>query len=621
MNRTIIVNDKKISKESQKKKNIIEDAMNRSFEKYAEERKRKDTKRNIALIGIGPHAKRIYLHYIKKHKENLELVVELESERSKIRKYLDENGFKKTKIFCIPDKFKDNLELPNDLESNLIAVMKTLDITHIFISTEPKAHNMYVKFALKHDINVLTDKPITVVKNMTSKKSIDKVREQYYQILKDAETSKAECKVMCQRQYHRGYEKVKQILNEVVSDYQIPITHIDIYHCDGNWEMMHDLNKENHPYKYGYGKLFHSGYHFIDLLSDFIKINNQLPDNKRIYHGEIYSNCFTPNDEKAIVGIEDYKRLFKNQEIPEYYYENKNPKFNKYGEKNFYGLMKFTNANHQLITEVSMNLLHYGFSRRGWIQSKNFYKENGRIRHERININVGPLLNIQVHSYQSKEIKDRLDCKTEEQFGGLEHFDIYIYRNVDLIGGKPFEKISLGDLYSEKEKENILGFNELSREHYLSNFLKGKCDRGDIKEQALGIEILHACAMGLHNHYNNKKKAEKIIVRNNYTYPNIIEELKRYSGISDKKLDKEVCYWEPIYRGLYEYSVYSNYIKTKDSYEVYLVVSDEKTVASRLLYKEIKNKYYAKLYAKLITFLVRNYNMKTIARLITKKKI
>ena len=57
--------------------------------------------KNIALIGIGPHAKRIYLHYFKKKKVNLELVVDLESEKDNIRKYLDENGFKKTKIFTM----------------------------------------------------------------------------------------------------------------------------------------------------------------------------------------------------------------------------------------------------------------------------------------------------------------------------------------------------------------------------------------------------------------------------------------------------------------------------------------------------------------------------------------
>ena len=67
---------------------------------------------------------------------------------------------------------------------------------------------------------------------------------------------------------------VKKELQKIVDKYQMPITNIEIFHSDGAWEFPHDMDKENHPYKYGYGKLFHSGYHFIDLLSDFIKIND-----------------------------------------------------------------------------------------------------------------------------------------------------------------------------------------------------------------------------------------------------------------------------------------------------------------------------------------------------------
>ena len=466
---------------------------------------------SVALIGLGPHAKRIYLNYFKKHKVSLALVVDLESKKDEVKKYLKDNSFKNTRVYTLKDEFKDNENLSKQDADNLLAICKTFEITHIIISTEPKAHNMYIEFALKNNINVLTDKPITVTKNMTSIKSINKIRNQYYNILKLAEDSNARCNVMCQRQYHRGYEYIKKLLTEIVDKYKIPITYIDIYHCDGNWEMPHDLNKENHPYKYGYGKLFHSGYHFIDLLSDFIKINQRLEGTKKITKGEVYSDFFTPNDEINVFNIEDFKRIFKDQNIPAYYDKNEKPKFKNYGEKNYYGSLNFYNSYSQLITHVNLNLLHYGFSRRGWIETRPFYKNNGRIRHERINIQVGTLLNIQVHSYQSKEIKDRTDIHSEEQVGGLEHFDIDIYRNVDVIGGKPFERISLGDLYSNKEKEKMLGYNELSREVYLNNFFKGKCDKGDIRNQSLSIEILYSCALGLHNYYHNKKKTEKIV--------------------------------------------------------------------------------------------------------------
>lgn len=124
-------------------------------------------------------------------------------------------------------------------------------------------------------------------------------------------------------------------------------------------------------------------------------------------------------------------------------------------------------------------------------------------------------MNIQVHSYQSKEIKERTaDTNFEEQVGGLEHFDIDIYRNIDIIGGKEFERIKLGDLYSESEKKNILGYNELAREIHLTKFFKGESDKGDIKDQTLAIEILHGCAMGVHNYYKNNNKVVKFKISN-----------------------------------------------------------------------------------------------------------
>ena len=562
---------------------------------------------NVALVGLGPHAKRIYLNYLRKHKMGLSLLIELESNKQISRKYLDENGFKRTKIFTIDNEYKDLEHLPVKVADNLLAVFKTLEITHLLISTEPKAHNMYIEFGLKNNIHTLTDKPITVTKNMTSLRSIEKVRKQYYDIVKLAENSSAMCKVMCQRQYHKGYEYIKNLLNEVVSKYQMPITYIDIYHCDGNWEMPHDLEKENHPYKYGYGKLFHSGYHFIDLLSDFLKINMQLKGTKRITKGEVSSRCFTPNDEINVFNIEDYKRIFKNQDIPDYYFENDNPKFKKYGEKNFYGLLEFRNKNNQIITNANLNLLHYGFSRRGWIESKDYYKNNGRIRHERINIQVGPLLNIQVHSYQSKEIKDRdPNNLLEEQVGGLEHFDIDIYRNVDVIGGKPFERISLGSLYTDKERKEFLGYNELSREVYLTNFFKGKCDKGDIKDQALAIEILYSCAKGIHNYYNNKEITEKINVCNEYTYPFIAKRLKGYSNKSTINLNKKEVLSNIYHNSIYTIYNFMKYVPSNSNYEVFISIDDTKNVVGSLLFKTFKYKFMAYIYYKHIEY-IANY--------------
>mgnify|MGYP002536976996 FL=1 len=569
--------------------------------------------KNVCLVGMGPHAKRIHLNYFKKKKINLALLVELESNKKASRNYLDKNGFKDTKIFAVPDIYKDNEHLPNDLANNLIAICNLFEITHMIISTEPKAHYMYLEFALKNNINVLTDKPITVNKNMTSMKSINKVRKQYYDILKMAAESTAECKVMCQRQYHRGYELIKKILEDTVYKYQIPITNIEIFHSDGNWEMPHDILKENHPYKYGYGKLFHSGYHFIDLLSDFIKINDVLTENKKIVSADVYSKVYTPNDEINSITIDDYKNIFKKQTIPDYYYNNEHPKFDKFGEKDYHGLLTFYNNSGFTITTASLNLLHNGVSRRAWIETRDFYKQNGRIRHERVNIEIGHLMNIQVHSYQSKEISER--TSNEENVGGLEHFDIYIFRN-PIIGGLPFEEIHLGDLYTEKEKKEFLGYNELSRELFLDNFFKGNTCKGDIKDQALAIEILYACAKGIHDQYYHENPIEKINVRNKYTYRFISKSLKKYCKYTNRNLEKKLINSTIEYKDIYTFHAYLQYIPKLNSYDSYLAIDDTKNIASGLLSKNFKSKFLATMYFKILNLLIKSKNIKLIEYLV-----
>lgn len=467
--------------------------------------------KNVMLIGLGPHSKRIYINYLKKHNIEPKILVDLKSNSKIVHKYLEDVKFFNTKVWCLPDKYKDEEYLPIKYENELKKLCDKYEITHIISSTEPKAHHMYLYFALKNNINILSDKPITVLKNMNELNNIKKIRKQYYNLTELYKKSTCNCKIMCQRQYHMGYKYIKDLLKEIIIKYNIPITYIDIYHCDGNWEMPHDLDKENHPYKYGYGKLYHSGYHFIDLLSELLKLNNYTTDNKKITSGTLYGNIFTPEDEKIIFNKDDYKKIFSNDKVNGIYNKLEQINFNKYGEKNFYSQLNFLNDDNKLITTANLNLLHYGFSRRGWFKSRDFYKSNGRIRHERINIQVGPLLNIQIHSYQSKEIKDRTNKKCEINTGGLEHFDIDIYRNVDLIGGKSFERIKLKDLYSKKIlNKKFIGYNEYSREIFLTNFLNDTADFGDLLDQELGIEILYAASKIIYDKNSNKTQIEKI---------------------------------------------------------------------------------------------------------------
>lgn len=485
-----------------RKTKIVED--NITNEKVKE----KISGKNIVLVGLGPHAKRIYIKVFKKYNIIPKLIVDLDTEEKKIKEYLEEQNIN-TELYLIPAKTKDNEMLDNEVAEQLIRKIKELNVEYAIISTEPKAHFAYLKLFLQNGINVLSDKPITVVKDMHKLESINKIKEQYEELMSiyEKKRNNTTCNIMCQRRFHKGYMYVQQLIKEIISKYNVPITYIDIYHCDGKWMMPHDYDIENHPYKYGYGKLFHSGYHFVDLLAEFIKLNKNLTEDKSITKVDISSYKFDMMDDLTSINRKDIMKLFKGQDIPNFY-ENHidKSKYENYGEKDVYSLMQFKNNENKVITTANINLLQNGFSRRAWIKTKdNTYKGNGRVRHEVLTIQMGPLLNIQVHSYQSKEIKDRENFEKEHECGGLEHFDIYVFRNSELIGGKTFDKIQLCELYKDIDKEKFNGYNELSREEFVLNFLAGNLKTSDLSEHKLAMELLYNICLSI----NKETKGEK----------------------------------------------------------------------------------------------------------------
>ena len=450
------------------------------------------SKIKIILIGLGPHAKRIYMNLFKKYKIKLDIIVDLESKRNEIIEYLKKNDFTSTKLFLLDDNKKDNLILPDNKANKLKQLLKENEIKYAIISTEPKAHFAYAKFFLENSINILLDKPITSPINSNNDiNQTKKIKEEYLELcnLYKKQQSKIKCIIQCQRRFHEGFIYVKNLLSTIVKQYNIPITYIDIYHNDGMWVMPNEfLSRENHPYKYGYGKLFHSGYHFIDLLTWLLEVNN-LTTGKDINKAEMFVTTYNPSDFLNVLNNDNYKLIFNTKKFETIFEEEKNNNIYKnYGEIDFHSIINFK-QNDKVITNCSLNLMQSGFSKRSWIElPKDIYKGNGRIRHERLNINVGPLLNIQIHSYQAYEINDK-DKFLNNNVGSVEHFDIYIFRNSKIIGGKPFELIDIATL-SDKDKEFFHGYNEKARENCFLSFLNGDNSDSDLFKHKNSIELV-----------------------------------------------------------------------------------------------------------------------------------
>ncbi len=455
--------------------------------------------KNYILIGLGPHAKRIYYPFLEKYQPkyniNLKLIVDLKNQKSKISQFIKERKLKPEKIVLLPNGANNTLGKKLDplAKRELELTIKKFKIDGIIISTEPKTHKIYAEWAIENNINILMDKPITTpTQTSTNIESAKKIYKDYLELKNKLKKSKSKFYVMCQRRNHRGYTFIKDYLEKFVSEYKIPISYIDIYHADGAWNLPHEFQKENHPYKYGYGKLMHSGYHFVDLLSWISKVNATHSEVKTD-SVKMYTARFAPNDFFHQVTQDSYKRFFNNKKIADFYADYKTKNFDHFGELDAYALMQFK-KDKRVITTASINLQQNSFSKRGWFQlPEDTYKGNGRVRHERINIQVSHLLNIQVHSYQSFESKKKDEEVIEQgDTGDKDHFDIYIFRNSNIIGGTSFTKISLGKNMKEENKNDsyYLGHNELAREKILLNFIEQKDDDSELQYHEFTNKIL-----------------------------------------------------------------------------------------------------------------------------------
>jgi predicted dehydrogenase len=407
--------------------------------------------KNVALIGCGFHAKRIYIGYFKDNKLHPKLIVDTIKNKNSIMQIIDDNKWFDTKTYFVNSR--DSYEAFNDNErSDIITLFHTLTIDKAIISTPPEVHTPYALLCIRAGAKILVDKPLSAPRNVSTGNSQELLNDMKKLLQYDTGDNIV---IQCQRRRHDGYAYIKKLIQSIDNQYGIQPHFIDIYHSDGRWDFPDEIaTLKNHPYTTGYGKLLHSGYHFVDLLAF-------LTDAIDYDAFDLFSYKHSIND-------------FKTQ-IPDSFYKTTFDIDNKYsfadegnGEIDNFSLIQLKNSG-RVKTTASINLLHSGYTRRGWGEAKqDLYKGNGRLRHERVNIQIGPLMNIQVHSYQSTEVHD-MQPIPEEAFGGLEHFDIHIFRNVDIIGGKPYELIQLKSL--EKNLRSNIGQNENARYQLVDDFL------------------------------------------------------------------------------------------------------------------------------------------------------
>jgi hypothetical protein len=156
-----------------------------------------------------------------------------------------------------------------------------------------------------------------------------------------------------------------------------------------------------------------------------------------------------------------------------------------------------------VVTTGSINLQQNSFSRRAWVNlPEDIYKGNGRVRHERVTIQVANLLNIQAHSYQAYEVNKR-DLETSGA-GHEHHFEIYVFRNSHVVGGETLQKFNIGEFThsAHRDDRSFLGHNEQAREVHFLDFLErrpGASAYQSHRRTNLLLSHIYQCIAAEHN--------------------------------------------------------------------------------------------------------------------------
>ena len=432
--------------------------------------------KNILLFGLGYHAKRIYypvlLELQKSKKIGKIFIVDLEKERCRVLDYLKEKGAKNYE--CL---FLDKPE-NEKLTKRTLDKINNYNVSGVIISTEPLAHIVYAKWAVKRGLSVLMDKPISTEENVAhdilkARKLITDFEELQNSYLNAQIKNPKICfAIMAQRRFHGVFKALKRAIEEVKEETNCPITSYQSFHGDGQWRMPTEIIEQDyHPYNQGYGKCSHSGYHFFDIASWFLEAGypkDKTPDNM-----EVVSRACFPNDFLTQVNYSDYRKLFNdfddNNNYTEKEFKNKAKNF---GEIDAFNNFTFKKGK-DLLTLASINLCHNGFSQRNWVSAmgRDLYKGNGRVRHENYYIAQGPFQSISFNSYQSKEVDPNLQTDLYS-VGGEYHLDAFVFRNNKLNPKwKCVEKYSVKDFVPVVMGDKSRGHQEDARREAIIRFI------------------------------------------------------------------------------------------------------------------------------------------------------
>lgn len=420
---------------------------------------------DLLLVGVGPHAHYKHLPLIQKAIQaglaRSWSVLELDSARPRLEALIRTQPVKPRRIEYVPDRRDQGLWHTSESDAALEGLCAALPALKVVLSTEPKAHFPYLKWCIAHGRDCLVDKPITVPMSPERVMEPGRLAAELRELIALARDSPSRCSVMTPRRYHRAYETVRRYAGAWVRRFNVPVTYLSIYHGEGVWNTPTEyLEREDHPYKYGYGKLLHSGYHYVDLLARLLDLEGQEID--------FAARVARPEDQQA--------------HMPSHLLQGAPPgvepaRGHPFGETDL--VASFATRRRgtgEVVTLGNLALLQTTTSLRSWWPlPADVYNKTGRFGVEEVRMNLGFLASVSARILKVPvELDGRRICCRDEM-------DLTVWRNGNLL-----DRASL----DRRSRRAVDSYLEEGRWRLFRSWLRGEERRSRMEQHLESVELL-----------------------------------------------------------------------------------------------------------------------------------
>lgn len=341
-------------------------------------------------------------------------VIDLESQREEVSKKILQADQKPEYVYYLPVPGDGVWATPDEFAPLIKKIEQQKGKLKVYIATELKAHEAYLRFCIENNIDSLVEKPIFApIHNDCFEPEL--IAPIMNELLRKAKSGHAQHSIMTLSRYHKIYnDQILDPLKDKVLNLNAPLTSYHFRHAGGVWNTHAEYNtREDHPYKYGYGMIMHGGYHYIDLSVQFLKLNKLLYPRDE-FGMSITSYATYPKDQNDRIS-KKFSMLF-DDDRPEWGEQNPHV----YGETDIVSIFTLRNKNTgRTITLGTISLEQTTPSIRTWkVIPEDLYNKNGRISSVNFEAQLSTLFAVNAQCFDVP-IRDHSDVNRIDAFARI----------------------------------------------------------------------------------------------------------------------------------------------------------------------------------------------------------